>query len=221
MTGGVVAEALPVPRPPRRSIAFAVEQRGAACCGSGKNVLILLGGASLGDEGRPWPGAIAQATGAQLMADYVNARVARGRGRLQLERVPYSAGPGDRGAGRVRAHRPGECEARRSASSPIRASPRRTIPPTRAGARAGALRAGRPPRRCRRWSTSWLRRRPPFPIRARGRRRARGAPTPEGLAQTVAALMPENAIVSDESVSFGRGFYRAHACRAGRMTGCT
>jgi acetolactate synthase-1/2/3 large subunit len=37
---------------------------------------------------------------------------------------------------------------------------------------------------------------------------ASGAPTPEGLAQTVAALMPENAIVSDESVSFGRGFYR-------------
>jgi len=36
---------------------------------------------------------------------------------------------------------------------------------------------------------------------------ARGKPTPEGLAQTVAALMPDQAIVSDESVSFGRGFY--------------
>jgi acetolactate synthase-1/2/3 large subunit len=35
----------------------------------------------------------------------------------------------------------------------------------------------------------------------------RGAPTQEGLAQTLAALMPENAIVSDESISFGRGFY--------------
>ena len=37
---------------------------------------------------------------------------------------------------------------------------------------------------------------------------ATGAVTSEGLAQTVAALMPENAIVSDESISFGRGFYR-------------
>ena len=36
---------------------------------------------------------------------------------------------------------------------------------------------------------------------------APGAPTQEGLAQTLAALMPENAIVSDESISFGRGFY--------------
>ena len=44
---------------------------------------------------------------------------------------------------------------------------------------------------------------------------ASGAPTPEKLAQTLAALMPENAIVSDESVSYGRGFYRfTHAARA-------
>lgn len=44
---------------------------------------------------------------------------------------------------------------------------------------------------------------------------ATGAPTPEGLAQTLAALMPENAIVSDESISYGRGFYRyTHAAPA-------
>jgi acetolactate synthase-1/2/3 large subunit len=36
---------------------------------------------------------------------------------------------------------------------------------------------------------------------------ATGAPTPEGLAQTIAAVMPEHAIISDESISFGRGFY--------------
>jgi len=37
---------------------------------------------------------------------------------------------------------------------------------------------------------------------------ARGAITPEGLAQTLAALLPEQAIVSDESVSYGRGLYQ-------------
>ena len=42
-----------------------------------------------------------------------------------------------------------------------------------------------------------------------------GAPTPEGLAQTLAAVMPDNAIVSDESVSYGRGFYKnTHAAPA-------
>jgi acetolactate synthase-1/2/3 large subunit len=37
---------------------------------------------------------------------------------------------------------------------------------------------------------------------------ASGAPTSDKLACTLAALMPENAIVSDESVSYGRSFYR-------------
>jgi acetolactate synthase-1/2/3 large subunit len=35
----------------------------------------------------------------------------------------------------------------------------------------------------------------------------RGAPTPEGLARTVAALMPEGAVVVDEAVTYGRGFF--------------
>jgi len=42
-----------------------------------------------------------------------------------------------------------------------------------------------------------------------------GAPTPEGLAQTLAAVMPDDAIIADESVSFGRGFYKhTHAAPA-------
>ena len=42
-----------------------------------------------------------------------------------------------------------------------------------------------------------------------------GASTPEGLAQTLAAVMPEHAIISDESVSYGRGFYKnTHAAPA-------
>ena len=40
----------------------------------------------------------------------------------------------------------------------------------------------------------------------------RGNPTPEGLAQTLAAVMPEHAIVSDESISYGRGFYKLTHC---------
>ena len=45
-----------------------------------------------------------------------------------------------------------------------------------------------------------------------------GAPTPEGLAQTLAAVMPEHAIIADESVSHGRGFQHTHA--APHTTGC-
>ena len=37
---------------------------------------------------------------------------------------------------------------------------------------------------------------------------ARGATTQENLAVTLAALMPENSIVSNESISYGRDFYK-------------
>jgi acetolactate synthase-1/2/3 large subunit len=36
---------------------------------------------------------------------------------------------------------------------------------------------------------------------------ARGKPTTEAVAQSLAALLPENAVVADESVSFGRAFW--------------
>ncbi len=50
---------------------------------------------------------------------------------------------------------------------------------------------------------------PPAPVPDAGPRPepARGALTPEAVAQTLAALMPDNAIVTDEAVSFGRGFF--------------
>ncbi len=36
---------------------------------------------------------------------------------------------------------------------------------------------------------------------------ARGTPTPEAIAETVAALLPEGAVVVDEAVTTGRGFF--------------
>ncbi len=38
---------------------------------------------------------------------------------------------------------------------------------------------------------------------------ARGALTPESFAQTLAALLPEDAVIADEAVTFGRGFFPA------------
>ena len=39
-------------------------------------------------------------------------------------------------------------------------------------------------------------------------RRREGKPTPEDLATCIAAVMPEGAVIVDESVSYGRGFFR-------------
>jgi len=54
----------------------------------GRNVLLLLAGRAVLSEGQALAWRIAQTTGASLMAEYGAAHLARGRGRLQLERVP-------------------------------------------------------------------------------------------------------------------------------------
>ena len=86
--GGVVAEALPVPGLPLID-PFAV-QKAARVLRTGKNVLILLAGRGVLGPSQTLAWRIAQATGAALMADYGTGHMARGRGRLQLERVPYN-----------------------------------------------------------------------------------------------------------------------------------
>jgi acetolactate synthase-1/2/3 large subunit len=202
--GGVVADALP-PLPPPPLDALAIDNA-ARVLRSGAPVLLLLSGAALEAEGQLLAWRIAQASGARLMAEYGSAKVARGRGRLQLERVPYNtdlavealAGfahlvlAGARPPvgffaypGKPSAHYP------RQAQLHVLARPEQDV---LAALRALAQALGAP--------AAALPDPGPRPVAASG------APTPEKLAQTLAALMPGQAIVSDESVSYGRGFYR-------------
>ena len=61
--------------------------------------------------------------------------------------------------------------------------------------------------RWRGWPRRWA---APKVAHAGQRRRpetGRGALTPEAVAATVGALMPEDAVIADESVTFGRGFF--------------
>ena len=53
-------------------------------------LLILLAGRAVLAKAQKLAWRIARATGATILIDYVNARVARGRGHLQLERVPFN-----------------------------------------------------------------------------------------------------------------------------------
>ena len=56
---------------------------------SGEPTVLLVGGASLRAEGLALAGCIAAKSGAQLLAQTFNARVERGAGRVPVERVPY------------------------------------------------------------------------------------------------------------------------------------
>jgi acetolactate synthase-1/2/3 large subunit len=202
--GGIVADRLDLPRTPPVD-GFAVDNA-ARILRSGQPTLLLLAGSAVLGEGQALAWRIAQASGAQLMADYLSARVERGRGRLQLERVAYNT---DLAIDRLSRFQhvvlvgakppvsffayPGKPSAQTSPTAQLHVLSR---PEQDA---VGALRA-----------LAQALRAPEAVMPDPGARPqpASGAPTPEQVARTVAALMPEHAIVSDESVSYGRGFYQ-------------
>jgi acetolactate synthase-1/2/3 large subunit len=201
---GGPAAALPVPAAPRadplaiRTAARALRER--------KNVLILLGGLALRAEAQALAWRIAQATGASLLGEQSNGRIERGRGRVQLERVPY---PVDQALEALQPFTtiicvnsrppvgffayPGKPSRHHREDADILLLTRYEADPVQAlTALAEELGA------------------PPAAVPDPGPRPepARGAPTPEGLARTLAALMPEDAVVADEAVSYGRGFFK-------------
>ena len=201
--GGVVAAPLAPPSPP--VVDNHAVDNAARILRNNKNVLILLGGQAAFTPAQKLAWRIASATGAKLMGDYVIGHVQRGRGRLQLERPPYNMEAAIKALASyehiilVNAKPPvgffgypGLPSIQYSPSAQLHTLSRQDQDPVQAlQALVKALNA------------------PEVEIPDPGPRpqAASGKPTPEGLAQTVAALMPDNSIISDESVSFGRGFY--------------
>ncbi|MEJ8836343.1 acetolactate synthase large subunit [Ramlibacter sp. AN1133] len=206
--GGLVGEPLPVPAPPAFD-GFAIENA-ARVLRSGQPTLILLAGGGVRGESQALAWRIAQATGAQLMADYMNAHVERGRGRLQLERTPYNTDLAMEAFARfehillVGAKPPVAFFAypgKPSMQAPSNAQLHVVTRPEQDA--AAALRA---------LAETLGAKQVPLPDPGPRPQAASGAPAPDKVAQTIAALMPEHSIVSDESVSFGRGFYKhSHA----------
>ncbi|MBV1800171.1 acetolactate synthase large subunit [Siccirubricoccus sp. G192] len=201
--GGVVAKALPVPAVPEAD-PHAVRQVAQVLRGK-RNVLLLLGGLALREGAQQQAHRIAAATGAKLMCEGSSARVQRGRGRLPLDRVPYVVEQATEALKWVE-HLvlvnakapvgffgyPGKPSILYPAGAEVHVLTRLDQDAEAALAaladELGAPKAAIPD---------------PGPRPEAGR----GALSPEGLAQTVAALMPEGAVVVDEAVTYGRGFF--------------
>ncbi len=179
----------------------------------GRNVLLLLAGRAVLSEGQALAWRIAQTTGASLMAEYGAAHLARGRGRLQLERVPYNTDLA------VEALRRFDHIVLVNARPPVGffAYPGKPSTQYRSDTQLHVLsRPDQDPVQALDLLAQSLQA-PQVPIPSPGPQPtiAIGPPTSDKLACTLAALMPENAIVSDESISYGRGFYRhTHAAAA-------
>lgn len=203
--GGVVGAPLSVPAAPEVD-GNAVENAARTLRSYGRETLILVGGPAVLSEAQSLLWRVAQATGATLMADFVTAHVARGRGRLPLERTPYVM------EAAIKALERFKHIILVNAKAPVGFFGYPGMPSTQYSPDAHIQVLTRPdqdPVRALQSLVSVLNA-PEVEIPDPGPRpeAATGLPTPEGLAQTVAALMPDNSIVSDESVSFGRGFYK-------------
>jgi acetolactate synthase-1/2/3 large subunit len=85
--GGMIAEKLPAPAQPLA--APHVVAQVASVLRRGEPTVLVLAGAALRPAAMEAAYRIACATGARLLAQQSNARIARGRGRVPIERVPY------------------------------------------------------------------------------------------------------------------------------------
>ena len=180
--------------------AKAIREGGAAAT-------LLLGGQALTEEALELAGRIAAKTGCGLLTEGANTRLARGAGRVQVERIPYVV---DRALDVLKDIRHMVLVGARAPvaffaypGKPSRLAPEACEMTLLAGlgddivgaveALAGELDA---------LST------PPAHLAEAGRpEAATGAVSLDGIASVVGALLPENAIVVDESVTSGRGFF--------------
>jgi acetolactate synthase-1/2/3 large subunit len=87
--GSMPAARLPVPV--LKKVEAQVIEQVAAALGNGKRSALLLRGRCLQQAGVEAAGRIAAATGARLLHDYFTPRLTRGEGLPQVERIPYFA----------------------------------------------------------------------------------------------------------------------------------
>ena len=198
--GGVVAEALPrLPTP--LAAPSQVDEAAAILRRGGEGVVLLIGHAGLTEAGQALAHRIAAATGCRVMAD-VGGRIPRGQGRLMMDRVPYvvdvavAAMAGTKHLILCSAKKPvtffaypGKPQTSIPESAQVHVLARREQDPLEALTRlAETLHA------------------PPLPPPNNGAKPevGRGPVTPDSFGATIGALIPEGALVVDESITYGR-----------------
>jgi acetolactate synthase-1/2/3 large subunit len=201
--GGAVAE--PLAPPPAACADESAIAAIARVLRAGESTVLFLGNDALREAPLAAAGRIARKTGARVMAPTSNRRVERGAGRYPVTRLPYAVEPAVAALKDVRhlvlvgakapvaffaypdkpgVMYPSDCILHvlaREEQDPLDALSRL----------ADALGATEPAPAAPRVQVD----------------PARGAVTSDAVAQTVAALLPENAVIVDESVSFGRAFF--------------
>ncbi|MDR5798164.1 acetolactate synthase large subunit [Caballeronia sp. LZ008] len=201
--GGKVASPLPDLRPPAVD-PHAIETA-ARILRSARRALILLADQAVLAPAQKLAWRVAAATGATLLASNTNAHLARGHGRLPLERVPYDTTLAIDALGQY------EHIILVNATAPVAffAYPGKPSAQFAPGTQIHVL--SRPDQDAQEALQALLEELDApdaaFPTARAPSTVPSGPPTPEGLGQMLAALMPEDAIVSNESLTFGRALH--------------
>jgi acetolactate synthase-1/2/3 large subunit len=201
--GGIIADPLPVPPKPQSDPAQICNA--ADILRRGQPTLIVLGGEAVSAPALENAHRIAAATGARLIAQGANARISRGRGRVPVDRIPYVVDVAVRALAGVR--HVILCGLRKPVT--FFAYPGKPTTPIPKDADLHVL------ARTDQDAAQALARladelsAPPVAIPDPGARPEpqRGALTPDSVAAALSALMPEEAVITDEAVTFGRGFF--------------
>lgn len=194
---------LPAPKVSKEAIAA-----GAAALKNGGSTVLLLGGAAVRGRALELAGRIAARTGCRVMSEFANARAEGGAGRVAFEKIPYVVDLATATLASARqmvlvGSRPPVSFFAYPDKPSLQAPPSCLMVPVARveddvtdalEALADALGAT---------ATA------PAVSQRRKDALPSGPITPEGIAAVAAALLPENAIVVDESVSTGRGFSKA------------
>jgi acetolactate synthase-1/2/3 large subunit len=204
--GGVPGKPLPVP--PAPLVAPHIVQDIARVLRRGEPTMLLIAGDGLRAGPLADAHRIAAATGAVLWAPGPNRRIERGAGRHPIDRIPYIIDSAVRALAGIRhvvlvgtprppvgffayPGKPGLMTPP-DAVVHVLARPEQDLPAALAALadELGAPAVPPPPRKP-----------PPEP--------ARGEVTPESFARSLTALLPDQAIVADEAISFGRSLFPA------------
>lgn len=202
---GAAAVAEPAPR---RQVAREKMREAVAAIRSGKRTMLMLSGVALRAQPLETAGRIAKATGVRLISQQSNGRIERGAGRVMIDRVPYPVEHA------LATFKDVEQLILVGAKAPVAffAYPGQPSAMTPPQCRIIELAA---PDEDLGHALAWLAddlgvgpdltpdlpelARPPLPT---------GALTPSTFAASLAALMPENAIICDESISSGRSLFQ-------------
>jgi acetolactate synthase-1/2/3 large subunit len=172
---------------------------------NGRPTMLHIGGAAFQETPLLDAWRLCQRTGAKMLLERSPARLPRGRGRIPAERIPY---PIDQG---IAAFAGIEQLILINTGEPVSffaypGKPGRLAPPDCQILTLSTPEQDGPAALA---ALAEILHVEPLPPPDPGPRPTppTGPVTPEGVAQSIAALMPEDAIIIDEAISFGRGFF--------------